>query len=238
MKTLRKHSFFLLLTVVATTTCCAQTADEIVAKNLDAIGGKDLIANTKSVVMTSTLSIEAMGLSVPTTTTIVAGKDFKSETDFQGSKIITVLTDHGGWTVNPPQGITTPTALSDADFKSAKHQLELTPFANYTAAGGKVELVGKDTADYKIKLTNSEGFNATFYVNMKTYLVDKADVHISFQGQDIDATVLYSDYRKLDNGLLFPFKIERDMPQYSLNITTQKIDINKEIDPAIFEMPK
>jgi hypothetical protein len=35
-----------------------------------------------------------------------------------------------------------------------------------------------------------------------------------------------------------PFKIERDMPQYTLNFTTQKVDVNKEIDPAVFEMPK
>lgn len=238
METLRKHSFFLLLTVVATTTCCAQTADEIVAKNLDAIGGKDLIANTKSIVMTSNLELPSMGINVPTTTTIVAGKGFKSETDYEGSKIISVITDHGGWTVNPPTGINTPTAMSAADLKTAKHQLDITPFSNYAASGGKVELVGKDTADYKIKLTNDDGFSATYYVNMKTYLIDRADVHISMQGQDVDAAVTYADYRKLDNGLLFPFKIGRDMPQYSLNITTSKVEVNKEIDLQTFEMPK
>jgi outer membrane lipoprotein-sorting protein len=238
MKTLRKHSFFALVSLVAATTCCAQTAEEIVAKNLDAIGGKDLIANTKSIVMTSNLELPSMGINVPTTTTIVAGKGFKSETDFQGTKIITAVTDHGGWSVNPPVGITTPTAMSDADLKTAKHQLDITPFANYTAAGGKVALLGKDTADYKIKLTNDDGFNATYYVNMKTYLIDRADVHISMQGQDVDASVAFSDYRKIDNGLLVPFKIQREMPQYTLNITTQKVEVNKEIDPSIFEMPK
>lgn len=238
MKTLRKHSFFVLVSVVVATTCCAQTAEEIVAKNLDAIGGKDLIASTKSVVLTSTLELAAMGIDVPTTTTIVAGKAFKSETDFQGTKIITVVTDHGGWTVNPPNGINTPTAMSDADLKKAKLQLEITPFANYTANGGKIELLGKDTADYKIKLTNDNGFDGTFYVNMKTYLIDKTDLQVSMQGQDIDVAVAYSDYRKIDNGLLFPFKIVRDMPQFSMTITTQKVEVNKEIDPAIFEMPK
>lgn len=238
MKTLRKHSFFLLLTVVAATTCCAQTAEDIVAKNLEAIGGKDLIANTKSIVLTSTLKLPAMGISVPTTTTILAEKGFKSETDFQGTKIITALTDHSGWSVNPPNGINTPTAMPDADLKKAKHQLEITPFTNYSADGGKIELLGKDTADYKIKLTNDDGFKATLYVNMKTYLVDRADVEVPVQGQTVDATVLYADYRKLDNGLFFPFKIERDMPQYTITITTQKAEVNKEIDPAIFEMPK
>ncbi len=113
METLRKASVFVLAALVVTTTCCAQTAEDIVAKNLQAIGGKDAVTNTKSVVITSNL--EVMGNDVPTTTTIVAGKGFKSETDFQGTKIVQCVTDHGGWAVNPMAGQNTPTAISDAD---------------------------------------------------------------------------------------------------------------------------
>jgi hypothetical protein len=236
METLRKASFFVLAALVVTTTCCAQTAEDIVAKNLQAIGGKDAIANTKSVVITSNL--EVMGNDVPTTTTIVAGKGFKSETDFQGTKIVQCVTDHSGWAVNPMAGQNTPTAISDADLKTSQAQLNIVPLSNYMANGGKIELVGKDTADYKVKLTNSTGYNATFYINMKTYLIDKEVVHITMQGQQVDGSVVFSDYRKLDDGLLIPYKIERALPQYTLNITHQKVEVNKDIDPAIFEMPK
>jgi hypothetical protein len=120
----------------------------------------------------------------------------------------------------------------------AKNQLNIVPLCNYADDGGKIELLGKDTADYKVKLTNANGFTATYYINMKTYFIDKADVHVTAQGQEVDVTVAFSDYRKIDNGLLMPFKIERNMPQFTLNITTQKVEVNKEIDPAIFEMPK
>jgi outer membrane lipoprotein-sorting protein len=236
METLRKASFFALAALVVTTTCCAQTAEDIVAKNIQAVGGQDLIASTKSMVITSNL--EVMGNDVPTITTILAGKGFKSETDFQGTKIVQVITDHNGWAVNPMAGQSTPTAMSDADVKTAQTQLNISPLSNYAANGGKLELLGKDSADYKVKLTNANGYNATFYINMKTYFIDKEDVHITVQGQQVDATVLLSDYRKVDNGLLIPYKIERDMPQYTINLTHQKVEVNKEIDPAIFEMPK
>src|ERR1700761_576743 len=109
METLRKASVFILAALVVTTTCCAQTAEEIVAKNLQAVGGKDVVASTKSIVITSNL--EVLGNDLPSTTTIVDGKGFKSETDFQGTKIIQCLTDHGGWGVNPPAGVTTPHAM-------------------------------------------------------------------------------------------------------------------------------
>ena len=236
METLRKASVFVLAALVVTTTCCAQTAEDIVAKNLQAIGGKDAVTNTKSVVITSNL--EVMGNDVPTTTTIVAGKGFKSETDFQGTKIVQCVTDHGGWAVNPMAGQNTPTAISDADLKTSQAQLNIVPLTNYAANGGKLELVGKDTADYKVKLTNDNGYNVTYYINMKTYFIDKEDVHLTMQGQQVDGSVVFSDYRKLDNGLFIPYKIERALPQYTLNITHQKVEINKEIDPAVFEMPK
>jgi len=236
MKTLRKLSFVVLVVSAATTTGRAQTADDIIAKNLAAVGGKDVVANTRSLVITNNL--EVMGNDVPSTTIILAGKGFKNETEFNGTKIVQAVSDHGGWMINPMAGQSTATAMSAEDVKSAQGQLYPVPLANYAAIGGKIELVGKDTADYKLKLSTPTGLMVTYYVNMKTYLIDKEDIHTKVQGQDIDATAVFSDYRKIDNGLLIPFKVERDMPQYTLAFTVQKVEVNKEIDPAVFEMPK
>ena len=236
MKTLRKLSFFVLTGLVGATTCCAQTADDVVAKYLQAIGGKDVIAGTKSLVMTS--NVEVMGNDLPSTTTILNGKGFRSETDFQGNKIIQCVNNHGAWSLNPPAGQSSPTPLSDADARQAKSQLNIVPLASYADNGGKLELLGKDTADYKVKFSNADGVKITYFINMKTYLLDKVIATVNVQGQETDVTVLFSDYRKADNGLLTPFKIERDLPQYTLNISITKVDVNKDIDPAIFEMPK
>ena len=236
MKTLIKHSFFVVLGLGIATASCAQTAEDIVAKNLAAVGGKDVVANTKSLVITNNL--EVMGNDVPSTTTILKGKGFKNETEFNGTKIVQAVSDHGGWSINPMAGQSTATAMSAEDVKSSQGQLYPVPLADIAAIGGKLEYVGKDTADYKVKLTTGSGVIITYYINMKTYLIDKSDIHTTMQGQQIDATATFSDYRKIDNGLLFPFKIERDMPQYTLAFTVQKIEVNKDIDPAIFEMPK
>ncbi|HWB93948.1 MAG TPA: hypothetical protein VG605_18970 [Puia sp.] len=236
MKTLRNQSFFVLAALVTATTCCAQTAEDIVAKNLAAVGGKDVINATKSVVITTNL--EVMGNEVPSTTTVVTGKGFKNETEFNGTKIVQCVSDHGGWSINPMTGASTATAMSDEDVKAAQTQLYPVPLANYTANGGKVELLGDDTADFKVKLTTNTPLAVTYYINKKTYLIDKADIHTTAQGQQIDATAVFSDYRKVDNGLLIPFKVERDMPQYSLSFNVQKVEVNKDIDPAVFEMPK
>jgi hypothetical protein len=236
MKTLRKQSLFVLAALAIATTCRAQTAEEIVNKSIDAVGGKDAIAAVKTIVYNQTL--EVMGNEVPSITTIVAGKAFKSDIDFQGTKIITVLTDHGGWGVNPPMGQATPTALPDEQWKQTQGRLNIVPLLGWSANGGKLELQSKDSADYKIHLTNTVGTDVIYYINQKTYLLDKSDVTASVQGQTMTITMHFGDYRKTDAGLLVPWSWIQDLPQYTLTFTTKSVDVNKTIDPAIFDMPK
>jgi hypothetical protein len=236
MKTLTKQSLFLLASLVVVITCRAQTAEEIVNKSIDAVGGKDAIAAVKSIVYSQTL--EVMGNEVSSVTTILAGKGFKNEVDYQGMKIDNVLTDHGGWMVNPPMGQTTPVALPDDRVKQGANTLLVVPLQGWSSNGGKLELQGKDTADYKIHMTNTVGSDAVYYINLKTYLLDKSDITASMNGQSAVVTYHYSDYRKTDAGLLVPWSMVIDQPQMSLTFTTKSVDINKPVDPAIFDMPK
>ncbi len=111
--------------------------------------------------------------------------------------------------LNPMAGAATPTALTDEQAKAGKLQLQIDPLANYAANGYKVEFLGKDSADYKLKMTGN-GADVTYYINMKTYLIDKA---VS-KGDQGETTINMSDYRKTDAGILYPFTESLDLPQY------------------------
>jgi hypothetical protein len=236
MKTLRKRSLFLLATLAVVTTCRAQTAEEIVNKSIDAVGGQTAIAAVKTVVYNQ--SLEVMGNEVPAVTTIVAGKGFKLDIDFQGTKITNVMTDKGGWQVNPMAGAPTPTALPDDQVKQSMGRLNVVPLMGWAANGGKLELQGKDTADYKIHLTNSMGTDVVYYINLKTYLLDKTDVAAKANGETMTVTMHYGDYRKTDAGLLLPWSFVQDLPQMTLTFTTKSVDVNKPVDDHFFDMPK
>jgi len=237
MKTLMKPSLIVLAVVLVCTKSYAQTADEIVTKHVAAIGGKAGVESVKSLYIES--NVEIMGNDAPSITWIVSGKGYKNEVTFNGSKIQQCVTDKGGWMINPMMGQSTATAIPDEQLKSMKGQINVGgPLYDYAAKGSKIELLGKDSADYKIKLTTSAGLDVTFFVNMKTYLIDKTTSTISAQGQDMETTVLFSDYRKIDGGYVLNFGQQVTLPMYSLNITHKKVEVNKEIDPAIFEMPK
>ena len=237
METLIKHSFIVLTATLAiTTTLHAQTADDIVNKYISALGGRTVINGVKSLKVEST--VDVMGQSAPSTTYILAGKGYKSETDFGGQKMVQCINTSGGWMINPMGGSSAPTPIPADQAKASMSQLEIGgPLVDYAAHGNKVELVGQDSLDYKLKLTTPVGV-ITYYINMKTYLVDKQINKTSANGQDVETTISFSDYRKTDFGYTIAYAQTLDLPQLSLNITHQKITVNPPIDPTIFDMPK
>lgn len=215
----------------------AQTADEIVAKHIEALGGKDKIAAIKSIHLET--SSQIMGNDAPGNVTILNGKGFKSETEFNGSKMIQCYTDKGGWATNPMSG-NTPEAMPEEQYKSGKAQLYVGgELFDYAAKGSKVELLGKDGNLYKIKLTTKDSSETTYYIDPATYYVTKLTKTGQAMGQQVEITINYSDYKKTDYGFTIPYTTQLDFGgMFSVAIATKKVDINPPVDPKIFEMPK
>ncbi len=221
------------------TTADAQTVDEIINKHIEAIGGKEKVGQVKTVYMEGTLDL--MGNQAPSVTHIVHGKGYKNEVDFNGAKMITVYTDKAGWTVNPMAGQTEPTPVAEDVLKNSQMQLDATgPLFDYAAKGNKVEFVGREKGTYHLKVSTPSNADIAFYIDTTSYYISSMVMSMNINGQDLEMLVENSDYKKIDNGLTMPFSTKLDFRGTGLVITTnqKKIEINKEIDPAIFEMPK
>ena len=222
------------------TTAKAQTADEIIAKHTDALGGKDLIAKVTSVYIESSTAV--MGSEAPTKTSVIVGKGYKNETDFNGQNIVSAVTDKSGWMINPFAGATDPTAMPDDDFKAASDNIFMPDaLVNYAANGAKVELLGQEKVGevnaYKIKYTNKYAAETIYYIDPTTYYIIQAVRKGMAMGQEVTVTSTLSNYQKTDFGIFMPFGINIDMGQFALDITTKKVEINGAIDEKIFDMP-
>jgi hypothetical protein len=221
-----------------TATESTPTADEIVGKYVAAIGGKDAISQVKTISTESTVAV--MGNEAPNTTVLMDGVGFKSETDFNGQKIIQSYTDKGGWMVNPMAGASDPTPVPDDQFKANRANIYVGgALYDYAARGSKVELMGKDADGYKIKLTTKDNVDSTYVIDPTTYLLKSVMTKGDMQGQEVEVTTKLSDYRKTDVGYMIPYTMDIDMGgQFGLTINVKKVELNKTVDPAVFEMPK
>jgi hypothetical protein len=235
MKTLSVTIILLALTFSAVSTQ-AQTADEIVNKYIAALGGKDAIKSVKTIYEEGSLNV--MGNEAPSTTYIVDGKGFKNQVDLNGQQIVQVVTDHGGWSINPGQ--TTATPLPEEQAKTSRYQLDIGgPLLDYKTKGSKIELIGKDTAcggTYKLKLTTKDSMSMTLFIDINTSLLDRMTTKPP--GMDAEIVINFSNFKKVDGGFVMPYTQEVVLPQITLSMTSKKVEINKAIDPTIFDMPK
>jgi hypothetical protein len=240
MKTMK--IFLLTLTAFLTISFSkAQTADEIISKYVDAIGGKDKLSQMNSVYIES--GTEVMGNEAATKTTILNGKGYKNETDFNGQMIVQVVTSKGGWMINPFAGASDPTPLPDDQFKASEDQVYISgPLFDYAAHGGKVELLGQekvgDVNAYKLKYTNKDNSEITYYLDPATYYIIRTVKKGTAMGQEVTITIGFSNYQKTDYGIQMAYTTDIDMGQFALKVNIKKVEVNKAVDPSFFEMSK
>jgi len=222
--------------VVAAITVKAQTADEIVSKHIDAIGGKDKLASITSMVTEVSVSSQ-MGESSAKSTVLV-GKGAKTEMDLNGQQMVQAITDKGGWAINPMQGGGAQ-PMPDDQYKGMASTLYVDPLLDYAAHGAKVELQGTDGDDYKLLFTSKDNAVTTYYINKNTYFIDKLVRSVNMMGQDMDVTMTFSDYKKSDFGITAANSIETAYgTMFSMTMKTKTVTYNTTVDPSIFEMPK
>ena len=182
-------AFCLLATASSTQ---AQTLDEVIAKHAQAMGGADKIAQIKTMYTEGILQL--MGADAPNITYVVNGKGYRSETEFNGQKIISVVTDDGGWQVNPMTGASNAVALSDDEFKMNKEQLFIgDPLIGYKTKGMKAELLPKEGTTYKVKMTSPDSLETTYFIDGTTYYITKTVSTGNFQGQPVQVATTMSD---------------------------------------------
>ena len=220
----------------------AQTAGDIINKNIEAMGGKAKLSQLNSIYEEITTS--AMGQEIPGKVWIVNNKGMRTEMSVMNQKIITVVTKDTGWMVNPMMGSSDPQPLPMQQIKQSISRLDLRgQLMDYGAKGYTATLLGKEAVNgkdyYKIKLAKAGEQSFTFFIDATTYLVTKIDADVKANGQEISTDVELSDYKKTPEGYVFPntTTIHVNSGGVEIKSTIDKVTVNPTVDPALFKKP-
>ena len=219
----------------------AQTLDEVVAKHTEAMGGKEKLSSLKSVYM-ETVSVMQNGNEATAKLWKVNNELMRREFNFGMGTVTMVMTDKEGWSSNPRSGGKFEPLPPEA-VQAQQSELDCAgPLVDYAAKGHKAELIGKEdingTSCHVVKLTLKSGRDITYYLDAKTYYIlrskTKGGGGMRRGGNpDAETVVEYSDYRKTDEGFVFPYATTIVGMGASTNV--EKIEVNKPVDPKLYK---
>jgi opacity protein-like surface antigen len=220
--------------LVSISSAFSQTADEVIAKYVDAIGGKQKWNSLNSLRVEG--QIEVQGISIPFTMNAVQNKGTRTDAEFQGAKIIEIVTPTAGWSLNGLQGQSALQPMSEEDLKSKVDGIEIQDqLVDYAAKGHTVELLGKDEADgneyFKLKVVTKLGIEKVHFIDTKSYLIYKTETTNKANGQEVKQEVKFLDYQTMENGIKMAFKQETG----AMILVFKKISINPVIDESLFK---
>ena len=230
-----------VLTAFATISVKAQTVDEVIKKNISALGGNERLKALKTMKMD--LSITVQGMELPATSAQI--HDVGRRTDFtvQNMTGTEVITKKQGWKFMPFMGHQKPEPSSAEEVKESAFTIDLQGYVvDYAKKGYKIELVGNDTVAGKIahclRITSKEGVSVDYFVDAESGNTVKLINKRTINGSLLEITSLLTDY-KTQNGYSFPYTINQDVPGAGpMVIKITKVEINPPVDASIFKMPQ
>jgi hypothetical protein len=232
-----KKLFFTLLAFATVGYTYAQTADEIVNKHIEAIGGVDAWKKVNSMITTGTLKIQSAEIGM--TLTALHGKGFRQDISAMGMNGYQIVTPTAGWKFFPFQGQKTAEPLTADDLKESQEDLDVHgSLVDYKTKGHTVEYLGTEDVDgveaHKLKQTLKSGKVLTLFIDPKTHYLIKVVSKQKANGKEVDAATTLSNYQKLPEGIVVPWSITLGFGE----MVVTKVDVNKTIDENIFKPSK
>jgi outer membrane lipoprotein-sorting protein len=238
----RKLCWGMVAVALLASAACAETADEVIAKNIQARGGADKLASVQTIKSTATMAM-GPGIEAPGVLIQKRGNLARLEFTVQGLTAVQAYDGKNAWQVMPFTGKKDPELMSADEAKDVQEMADIDgPLVDYKNKGNQVELLGKEKVEgtdaYKLKVTLKNGDVQTVYIDADSFLEIKEETKRTVRGSEQDVEESIGDYKEV-NGIIFPFAMESGIKgsQDKQKLTLTKIELNVPADDSIFKMP-
>jgi len=236
------------LLAFAFTSANAQTADDLIAKNLAARGGADKLAAIHVIVTKGELRFPGdfkLAYKETRERLDAANTAVRVDAALQGLTVVQAYDGKDGWRINPFEG------RKDAEHMGADETRELADQGSIDGAllaahvkGSQVDYLGQEDVDgteaYKLRVTQTDGTVFTYYLDPDAYLEIKIIERRTIRGAEKETETDLGDYEQVA-GVYFPFSLASG-PKDSADsdkqvITIASADANTQVAPSFFAMP-
>jgi len=208
------------------------SADLIINKYMDALGGKEKLESIRTIYMEGTLL--ARGQKITTKTWVINNKESRSESTNSGFTQWNIVHTDSAWSFNPARGQKFPEPWPRDRVKIARASLDIAgSLVDYKNKGYTVEykgieqIEGSDT--YKIEEKLNESVTKTFYIDLDSWLIIRVRSKFTTPNRVNYSNSDYGNYQKTKDGYVFPMQTG--------DLKFSKIEVNTDIDNNLF-IPK
>jgi hypothetical protein len=244
MKTVTRVLVMAVMAACFVQTASAQTADEIIEKYLNAIGGRAALSKIKSRHVTGTATFSSPAGDLPGTIEVFNLAPNKSRTllklDLSVAGMGTATVDQR---FDGESGYVTDTLQGNRDItgnqlENLKNGIFPSPFLNYKERGATAEFVRKDQLGgrdaFVLLLKPKSGSTVQAFIDAESSLLVRTIVVVNMpQLGEVQQTTELLDYRDQD-GIRIPFQVRNtsNVQSYTINLT--KVENNAALDSTMF----
>lgn len=233
-KTLLGFTTALLLAIPA----APQTVDDVIAKSLEARGGKERLKAIRSLrILARTRQGET---SVPLTIEMKRPSLFRADFKVEGVAAVMAFDGRVAWGLSPVSRRAERLPEEAARGMADRGDID-GPLVDYAEKGHTAQLVRNETLDghdtFKIRLTKKNGDVEYHFIDALSFLPLRIESRQQGREGPVVASSSFADYRPVA-GFLWPFRVENEIEGAgeSQTIRIESVAPNVEIDDARFSM--
>jgi len=222
----------------------AQTADELVSKNIEAKGGMEKIkaVNSRRIkaklqggggfAFTATMGFENQRPNL-----------IRQTFSLQGMTEVSAYDGTTGWQIQPFEGHKDPELMGEDELRGLLREADFDgPLVDYKEKGNTIEYLGHDIVDgddaLRLKVTQKNGDILYYYLDPDTFLEIRREVQENIRGSIRESVMEMGSYKPVA-GVMYPFSLTEGSKSNPAEqtITIEKIEVNVPIDKADFAVP-
>jgi hypothetical protein len=202
------------------------SADIVINKYIEAIGGKEKLESIRTIYMEGTLNIR--GQKAISKTWIINNKESRNESTINGFTNWSIVRNDSAWSYNPRRGQKFPEPWPADRIKTSQSGLDIQgTLVDYKKKGYTIEYKGIDQIEgsdvFKIEEKLNESVTKTFYIDLDSYLIIRVRTKSTTKNRVNYSNTDYSNYQKTKDGYMFPMQ----MAELKYTIVTVNPDINE-----------
>jgi len=238
-----RHAVIVLMAVSCLIVAArAQTAEELVSRNIQAKGGIDKIKAIKTLRMTGRLAAGG-GFTFGVGQENQRPNLIRQTFSLQGMTAVQAYDGSVGWQIQPFQGHKDPELMGEDDLRDLLLDSDFDgPLVESREKGNVVEYLGHGVVDgddaLRLKVTLKNNDIIYYYLDPDTYLEIRKEIQQFIRGSLRERIVDLGSYKPVA-GVMVPFSLslgQKDNPG-AQTVTVLKVDANVPIDSADFALP-